>query len=120
MGITGVVDEVQPHKTSASAVSSGEAAIRFLPCPFALLTNCALASKVRPQIKIVSIFGRTLNIASICPCACTPVPKMPRELTPDRANTSVATPEAAGVRKEVKADPSKVACGRPVSRSQSK
>ena len=53
------------------------------------------------------MFGRTVSIDSMCPRACTPVPKIPKFWTLSVASTSVATADAAGVLSVVKAEPSK-------------
>ena len=54
----------------------------------------------------------------MCPLAWTPVPNTPNEVASGWARWSAASAEAAGVLRVVSADPSRVAVGTPVSRSQ--
>ena len=57
-------------------------------------------------------------MAATWPLAWTPVPKIPSVVASGRASRSAAKAEAAGVRRVVRAEPSRVAVGTPVSRSQ--
>ena len=122
VGTTGSVEVVHPHTTSQAAASPGPPTSRRRPPARATTagsaTKAADESGVRPQATIRSMSGRTTSIASRWPRAWTPVPKIPRLLESGWARTSAATAEAAGVRRVVRAEPSSVAVGTPVSRSQ--
>ena len=120
VGTTGVADDVQPHTMSAVATRSGRAATTVRPLASTEAAKASDAAGVRPETSTVSMSGRTHSMASTWPRAWAPVPKIPRAVASGRARASVATAEAAGVRSEVRAVPSRVATGAPVVPSHSR
>ena len=115
---TGPGAAVAVSTTSAPAASS----IPTARAPVAAASFSALA-RVLLQMRISSSCGHTCRIASICACACTPEPRMPKLFGAcakcSGASAAKATVHTAAVRISVIRRPSITANGSPVERRSS-